>query len=638
MNKIEHDFLSWANDPARTLEERYGILRLAEFTYMRYYQGADKTPLDWATASKAHEQRLYNPAYQPFIDEKQLRITAELLPRVEELNLDPIGEDRPLRNLAFLAFVPNVTSLRLHSFEREDLDGFQHLKHLRVAHLRSDEVEDYSALAACHELRELHITTHFPWPVLRALSELPHLEILNWHGNSLALADIPSLPALRSLQIQSQYYQNEPKNSIRDLHQLPDMPMLDHFWGGWFHRLDGIGRFPKLRFLAIRGFFKSLSGLTALTELTHLRITNPRLEEVATVASMPSVRHMAVHSERPQDWGVLMTSETLREVFHLGFDGDQPDLETLRMLIPPWDDLFALPEPRALEPIRVMVRSSLDDMTGADCDISSDFPEGPEGWDGNLGMRQSETWWVENQLHTALRDAGYLKLQGVRMGSNPPELYSLFSNPPTPWMPRRLSLRILKSEAIGHIPGIFECIRKALSQIRHPWQLHVTVQPDADAETWDESWKHIPPKSYAQEMVELEHQLEQKRLRKQIFLKDQHRMRLLQELGEDTEGFKPTPLPAPQENPDSEFFSSPDDGDEEYEEDDKDGGIANFDPEQAANDEVWLSPVDVGDPNSDWNGLFCMFILSEKGVHMHARNRGIESIADLLDVIPERKT
>ena len=139
-------------------------------------------------------------------------------------------------------------------------------------------------------------------------------------------------------------------------------------------------------------------------------------------------------------------------------------------------------------------------------------------------------------------------------------------------------------------------------------------------------------------MEELNAELEYKRLRKQILLSDQHRMQLLQELGEDVENFQPSPLP---KRPDSIHYDnddSEDDEDEDQEEDgddDAEGGVAFFDPDQEEKDDKWLPPVDVGDPNRDWNNLFCMFQLTEKGIHMHSRNRGLEAIADLLDIVPE---
>jgi hypothetical protein len=56
----------------------------------------------------------------------------------------------------------------------------------------------------------------------------------------------------------------------------------------------------------------------------------------------------------------------------------------------------------------------------------------------------------------------------------------------------------------------------------------------------------------------------------------------------------------------------------------------------ADEDDAWLPAIDVGDPNRAWNDRFRMFILTEEGMHMHVKNRGIESIANLFDIVPER--
>lgn len=636
MKDLSNAFLTWAGDSNRTLEERYGILRLVEYVWHYCYRSPDKPMLDWRTMQKTKEKRLYNPAFQPQIDPRQLQVTADLLPEVSRVAFEAHAEDRPLRDLSFLAFLPNLQVFDLAGIEMESLEGLQHLENLRELSIHSNDLEDYRALAACRDLRKIVIHTKHPWPEIRVFAELPHLEELSWNGNGRALADIPSLPALRKLHIESSYYSSDAANSIRDLHHLPEMPRLDYFWGGWFYRLDGIERYPTLRFLAIRGWFRSLSGVESLKSLSHLRVTAPRLDEVSTLAAIPAVQHFALCCERPQDWGVLMESETLREVFHHGFEGDQPDFETLRMLIPTYDDIFGLAEPRPLAPIRLLVRGSLEDPGFQDCGLSPEFPDGSDGWDGHLGMRQSEGWWASERLHSALRDAGYLKLQGIRLTHKPPGHYELFTNVPSPHLRRMLSITILKSEAIARIPGIFQCIRQTLAAMRHPWQVYVTVDPEPDADTWDESWKEMRNPSYAEEMEELEREREYQRQRREILLSDQHRLRLLQELGEDTSNFKPTPLPLRPEEPAYPSEEPDDENGDDEDDDDEDGGIAHYDPEKAAKDEAWLPPVDIGDPNRDWTHLMCIFILTETGVHMHVKNRGLEGIAELLDVVPER--
>ena len=122
MDQTSDHFLDWARNPSRTLEERYGIVRLLEEVYRRYYRGKDKDPFDWQSIQRTREARKFNPAYDPQPDLPKLRIVAELLPQVEALHFDSFGDDRPLRNLAFLAFVPQLQELKLRCFEMERLD------------------------------------------------------------------------------------------------------------------------------------------------------------------------------------------------------------------------------------------------------------------------------------------------------------------------------------------------------------------------------------------------------------------------------------------------------------------------------------------------------------------------------------
>lgn len=642
MEQTTNRFFDWAQDPSRTLEERFGIVRLMEEVYQHHYRGEDRENLDWRVMQQVREARKFNPAYDPRPDARKLRATADLLPQVEELRLETsLRDDRPLRDIAVLAFLPGLRSLVLRGFEGDRLDALRHLAALRKLVIHCEDVEDFTPLAGCRELRALEIRTQHPWPVLEGLESLPHLEDFHWSGNRSVLATLACLPALRSLHLNAEYYKADLPNSLRDFHQLPEMPRLDYLWGGWFYRLDGIERYPRLRFANVWGFFKDLRPFLALPELSHLRVNSPRLEDVTAVAEMPSVRHLAVLSERPQDWCSLMESETLREVFHPGMlpdhDLKQSELETLRMLIPAWDDIFALREPRALEPLRLLVAGENERPRVESHSAASSFGTGPENWDGHLGMQQSESWWVEQFIHAALRDAGLLKLQGLRFGVKPPDVFSLFSTEPRPWATRQLGINLLKSEVIGRMGEVIGCLRRALSRIRYPWQFYVMVQPEPDADTWDESWREDRKKSYGEEMEEVERESEFQRQRRLTYLKDEQRLRLLRELGEDTEEFRPSPLPQrPEEvEPPATKADSGKEDDEDDGDDDDGGGTAFFDDDAAEDDESWLPEVQTGDPNRDWNSLLCMFILSERGIHMRWNNRGLPAIADLLDLVPE---
>lgn len=158
MSTVADDFLSWAADPSRTLEERYGILRLTEAVYDRYYTGPDKQHLSVEASISRREDRRYNAAYEPVIDADKLHITADLLPKVTELAFHNFGVDRCLGDLSFLRFVPGLTRLTLEGLELESLDILRHLPHLTYFRtIHADRVEDYTALASCRKLQHLSL-------------------------------------------------------------------------------------------------------------------------------------------------------------------------------------------------------------------------------------------------------------------------------------------------------------------------------------------------------------------------------------------------------------------------------------------------------------------------------------------------
>lgn len=350
-------FYAWATDPSRTLEERYGILQLLEFVYARHYSGEDKPSYNFEADQLRREARRFNPAYQPLLDPQRVRLVASLLPQVQSVEFNHYSNDRPIRDLSFLRFLPWLQTLNVQGIELPRLDILRHLPALRSLQVWSNEVEDYSALASCRELRELKIHTEHPWPILTGLDTLPHLTHLDWHSNGRALIGLPPLPAVTHFRLSGGYTAHSLAGCLRDFHQLPAMPQLVQFWGGTFYRLDGIERYPLLRIALIKGYFTTLAPLAALRHITHLRVSSPRLEEVASVVPIPSLFHFAAESTRPQDWTPLMDSPSLREVHGAGCSTPQPDLGTVRMLLPSADDHFTTATPRPLQPLRLFASS-----------------------------------------------------------------------------------------------------------------------------------------------------------------------------------------------------------------------------------------------------------------------------------------
>src|SRR5438093_10774905 len=109
-----NDFIQWALDPARPVEEAYVAECLLGPALGRWrYEHKVSVPFDWEKISAARKQRKLNPAYRPTLDPQDVKRAAECLSSVESLNLGN-SDDRPIRLLAGIEFVPNLKTLFLH--------------------------------------------------------------------------------------------------------------------------------------------------------------------------------------------------------------------------------------------------------------------------------------------------------------------------------------------------------------------------------------------------------------------------------------------------------------------------------------------------------------------------------------------
>lgn len=645
MSTVADEFLSWASDPSRTLEERYGIVRLIEAVCERYHTGPDKQRLSVEDSIRQREDRRYNAAYVPVIEPDRLHITADLLPKVTELAFHNFGLDRPMGDISFLRFVPRLTSLTLEGLEVESLDVLRHLpglSYFRTIH--ADRVEDFTALASCRKLQHLSLYTRHPWPDFTGLETLPLLDTLDIHITLRALIEIPSLPAMRwlSLEDHAGYSMN---GCLRDFHQLPDMPRLEQLCIRSLYRLDGIERFPRLRCLNVMGFFRTLAPVARAASLTHLRIVNDELRDVAAVAAAPRLHHFALKSIRPQDWTVLMESTTLREVFADGCSTPQPDLDTLRFVLPPRSDVFAAPAPRPLPPLRLLAYDAHEKDPArlpADDHYSA---AGPDGWEGCHYMRQSESLWLADLLEESFRAAGLLGVPGVRLNAcssrNRRGSHLFLSTPSVSH--RSSTIQLLKVQAISRLREVVAAIRAVLCQTRSSTHVSLILKTEPDADEWDEDWRDSDdtPQERAMEHLREEQERERAQERLKLFLADQHRLALLREQGTapspgdiGPRRLPPAaPLPPLIQPPAGPADRSADDTEDEKSFfDTGDGGLAEAESGQDDDEEKWLAPVEISDPNVNWNGLCLYLTVTESAVWCPSYCGDIESASYLLDL------
>src|SRR6266446_6986537 len=129
------DFIRWALDDARTLEERYTtelFVEDAESTWNVVHKTGRFTP--WEEKAERDRQRFLNPAYQPQYSERSVRHAAEMIPLRTRWSIRPGYRERPVRDIAVLRF-------------------FTALEILDVA----CDVADISLLAELPALRELTV-------------------------------------------------------------------------------------------------------------------------------------------------------------------------------------------------------------------------------------------------------------------------------------------------------------------------------------------------------------------------------------------------------------------------------------------------------------------------------------------------
>ena len=648
---LSDDFLHWARDSARTLEERFGILRFMEAAYVQHYRGPDKVGGDWKASMILREKRRFDAAFRPVLDEKRLRLVADLLPDIMSLDLGSSSDDRPLRDLGVLRFLPQLTELKLADLEMEDLGIVLHLPVLREFTLRfytvqTNAVEDYSALACCPELRKITLFAKLPWPVLIGWENLLHLEELVWQAPGSALQSIPRLPALRKLMVDGSSHVRDLSHSIRDFHQLPEMPELESFWGGDFYRLDGIERYPKLRFLCVGGFFRTLQPLSTLTRLTHLRVVSPELRDIMPIVPLPILHQFAVVTKRPQDYTPLMEAPALRELYSFGCDTPQMDLDAVRFVLPPDDDVFAVATPRPLAPLRLRL---LPKNNKPDPSIAMhEWPDGSEGWDGYMPMRESEARWVNDLIHDTLEQANYFKIKGIIFkktdlsGSRVIPGSGIITGEPVD-VSRVCNINLLKVEALSRLREVLDCIRTALARTRVRWTVLITGYAEPDADEWDESWRNedrLSPQAIMQDMLESHLEEERKANMEQGFLNDEFRLKLLREQGEEPkpEDFIRSPIPdkpvppgkstggiaVAEPPPDDEdpplTFEPPKTGWSPDDDDDDEGGLAEAEPGEEDNDEHWLPPPPNLNPNISWTGLTLYCYLTEDSLWIYSHH------------------
>jgi Leucine-rich repeat (LRR) protein len=244
-----------------------------------------------------------------------------------------------------LRFLPNLTSLKLVDCELISLAPIMDLPRLlRFSISGDDQLEDYTPLASCRQLRRLKLHPGCAWPELGDLANLVNLEELRLGRNPWQIEDLGRRSCFPKL-LSASFHTGFP---LRDARNLPAMPVIRRLAVQDVCRLDGFERFPSLEELTVNGSFQDARPVSELPKLTHLSFNSATFQDVEPLKHLPELRHFTMFSGKPRDYSPLVESPKLHRISATG-DGalvNQMELATLNAALSPWDEDFALAEPR----------------------------------------------------------------------------------------------------------------------------------------------------------------------------------------------------------------------------------------------------------------------------------------------------
>lgn len=312
-----------------------------------------------------NRERELNPAYEPHYTSEDLRKASEYLAIIKEWH-GP--HNRPVRSLEVFRFLPALESLGLPFAEPADISPLAELPllwklqlgyHGSVNYNRA--CEDFTPLARCAALRDLELGFGFHWPDLTALGALTQLEALSLTGNLHAMPRAASFPSVRRGALYCMPL------AARDVADLPQLPACEFLTLAGAKRLDGIEKMPRLHNLTLLGPFDSFEPLAALEELTWLTVGprdhNVRGEQprdLSPLVRLPKLQFFQIgppytSDDLPRDHAPLAEAPALRELIVQGCPAVEMEVAAVCAGLTPWDDVFLLPEPRPVPPLRMII-------------------------------------------------------------------------------------------------------------------------------------------------------------------------------------------------------------------------------------------------------------------------------------------
>ncbi len=361
-----------------------------------------------------------------------------------------------LGDLVPLALLTGLETLVLSGHPTGDITPLASLTKLRKLYLANNELTNLEVLGGLKALEFLDLRGN-PAEDLKFLGTLPRLKELHLAPSQVArLSSGGPLNALVTLNI----------NGSGDitLDGLPAMPLLVNLDAANLTTLDGIGNFPRVENLFLKGSFSKLYPLHACPHLTHLELWSDKSLDADELPALPQLRSLAFNCPKVSNL-VAAKYDGLRAFRSVGKTIVDPvQKERLEQSLKPWDKEYLLPKPKSSPSAKLetVTKTEFQRYNGREA-----YGMRPE--DLNEAMMWSERDWLLSRLEKAL---------GVKLKNGED-----FNFPVNNGMFRSITLSLLSRKGCRELGWVVETIQKELCQAKNDWIIYCGTD-DGDFDLW----------------------------------------------------------------------------------------------------------------------------------------------------------
>lgn len=353
-------FEEYASRTDLTDDEKYTVELLIESARCDfepgYYQG------EWAERSA--ERRA--PGYLPAYDQKYVKPAAAALADRTWLSFQRLRTDeRPIRDVNALKYLPNLEGLVLCDNEISDISVLSHCRKLRRLHVGRNPIHSFAPLEQIPDLRWLEIS----------VDQIP------------AFKQLSQLPAVRRLAFE--------RGRLESFVGFPAMPELRLIWGTGVNSLQGLQQFPHLQNLVnFGGEMDSLEPLRGAKQLTHLNINASSIRSLEPLAGLTELRDVFISTEAESlDLSPLEGLPNLHELGIRCAEEEPTELEALQTKLTSWDVEFRAAMPRHKPSYDIEL---IDQATFDAYEANVEYNVGHE--ETNEAMLTSERDWLTDRI------------------------------------------------------------------------------------------------------------------------------------------------------------------------------------------------------------------------------------------------